>query len=104
MRMHQIGHTEMMGRQHHRPNRAAGPVDRTSIPAARILRQAGVDTPTWRNLDIRQRISDRYRRLADPLAPHARTFAVYFFGLFPLWAIVAMVVAFLWIAGLRSSP
>jgi hypothetical protein len=55
---------------------------------------------TLRNLNLRRGVDD----LVEPLIPRLRVALGYVVGLFPIFAVVVLLVGLLWAAGMQSSP
>jgi hypothetical protein len=57
-------------------------------------------TLTLRTLDLRRGVGD----LVEPLIPRLRVALGYVVGLFPIFAVVFLLVSLLWAAAMQSSP
>jgi hypothetical protein len=69
------------------------------LPRAHVVNR---DAPalTLRNLNLREGFGD----MVEPLIPRLRVTLGYAVGLFPIFAVVLLLVALLWAAGMQSSP
>lgn len=81
-----------MGNSHHTPD--------IRLPVARVVNGQPSPWSTWRNLSIRRRFDE----LMEPIRPGLQVAAMYVVGLFPIFAIIGLATALLWVAGMQASP
>ena len=69
------------------------------VPAARIVRQGSVVVPLPRR-SLRHRLG----ATIETVAPALRNVGLHVVGLWPIWAVAALAISLLWVAGLLGSP
>lgn len=76
-----------------------GPHKPGELPSARIVQRSGVAPPP-RARSLKERVGTTF----EPMEPALQVGLRYLVGLWPIWAIVLMMISFLWAAGFKGSP